>query len=966
MRKKVSMTYRIRFLLCWFFISGWLGAQNLSIGILPVRNYEKAEYHAGTQNWDIAIDDNDVVYFANNLGLLQFDGTYWQLLPISNKTIVRSLKIGDDGRIYVGGQGEFGYFFPQANGTLKYHSLTPLVPEDKRDFADIWDIEITEDGVFFRANEIVFKLYGDHLEAFTFNNFTRFMGKMGDRILLQTGLHDIRVYQSGNFVKTQSIPELTESITGILSSGDTWYLTTGENGIFKFENDQWRPFRCGFDPFLAKGYAIYTSTTLPDGRFAVSCPPYGILIFDQNWQLNYIADKKKNLQNNTPLALCPDRRGNLWVGQDNGIDYFEVNAPIRHIFPDGEVEGTGYTACIHRGELFLGTNSGLYVNPNGLTSNPLKTNNFEFIEGSRAQVWSVQSIGDHVFFGHHSGAYEVTGRKARLMNDRTGTWIFIPLNDHQILAGQYTGLALFERQNGIWQFSQKLSGLRESSRILIRDDLGVFWMSHPYRGIYKITPDLQRGQARYTFYNAKNGLPSDQLNYVFKVKGKALFTGETGVFEFDPETETFHPYEPFHRFFAPETHIKTLREDDNGNVWFATENEVGVLQIRESGLERDIQKVIFPELKDKLVGGFEFIYPIDNQRIIFGAEKGFILLNPQKYTALDTSIRVILSEVRLMNKDSVLYAGQSDRQGGKISGTTLSADQNNLVFQFSAPVYGSEKQVLYQTKLEGLDKEWSPWSPKTSREITNLPAGGFTFRVRAKNGLGTVSPEVAFAIEIIPPWYARPTAQIIFGLCFIGLILGVLYMQKNKFESEKAQLESVHLQKEAEHQQVVKKTAEEINRLQTEKLEAEIGHKTKELALATMHLVQKNKMLARIQRELEKIATQKTLPAKAKSDIRQIINLLKQDQILDEEWNQFEVHFDQVHGNFLKRLREKYPQLSPNDYRLCAYLRMNLSTKEIAPLLNISVRGVEASRYRLRRKLNLNSGENLIEFIMNV
>jgi len=94
-------------------------------------------------------------------------------------------------------------------------------------------------------------------------------------------------------------------------------------------------------------------------------------------------------------------------------------------------------------------------------------------------------------------------------------------------------------------------------------------------------------------------------------------------------------------------------------------------------------------------------------------------------------------------------------------------------------------------------------------------------------------------------------------------------------------------------------------------------------------------------------------------------NTLKVDERLEDDWEKFSYHFDQVHSNFIKRLKQGYPNLTPKDQKLCAYLRMNLTSKEIAPLLNISVRGVEISRYRLRKKLSLNKEENLSEFMMS-
>ena len=156
-----------------------------------------------------------------------------------------------------------------------------------------------------------------------------------------------------------------------------------------------------------------------------------------------------------------------------------------------------------------------------------------------------------------------------------------------------------------------------------------------------------------------------------------------------------------------------------------------------------------------------------------------------------------------------------------------------------------------------------------------------------------------------------------------------------------------------------------IVELRNEKLEEDNRHKTQQLASSTMHLVQKNEILLKVKEELKKVETQTQNPNTRKV-VRQLIKLVNNDIKLDEDWEQFAHHFDQVHSDFLKRLRETHPQLSPKDHRLCAYLRMNLATKERAPLMTISVRGVEISRYRLRKKLNLDAEANLVEFILAV
>jgi hypothetical protein len=135
----------------------FFGVGQNTIGLPEIHNYSKIDYKAGLQNWDFKQDKNGIIYVANNEGLLSFDGTYWKLYPLPNKTIVRSVTIGSDDHIYVGGQDELGYFSPGSNGRLIYHSLVDLIPVKDRNFADVWDIANYNNEIFFRTTRSIIR-----------------------------------------------------------------------------------------------------------------------------------------------------------------------------------------------------------------------------------------------------------------------------------------------------------------------------------------------------------------------------------------------------------------------------------------------------------------------------------------------------------------------------------------------------------------------------------------------------------------------------------------------------------------------------------------------------------------------------------------------------------------------------------------------------------------------------------------
>jgi DNA-binding CsgD family transcriptional regulator len=505
---------------------------------------------------------------------------------------------------------------------------------------------------------------------------------------------------------------------------------------------------------------------------------------------------------------------------------------------------------------------------------------------------------------------------------------------------------------------------------MIKDAEGFIWVSHPYRGIYRIEwqPE-QKEKLKVQFFDSRQGLPSNLNNYVYEIAGKAVFATIKGVYRYDKVSGKFIPDQDFNKNLGADRRVKYLKEDTRGNIWYVVENEVGILMVNDMGLRKEARKKIFSELDNKLVGGFEFIYPYDDNNVIFGAEQGFIHYNTAAALSKD-SLQVILTKVTGF-KDSLIFGGWHLKKG-KASllqddalEPVLEARLNNLQFIFSATDYKDPGSLEYRTQLRGLSDKWSDWSAETKQNYTNLGAGRYTFMVQARSKDGRESAVVTYSFRIQPPWYGSTLAFIIYFLLLAGLIAGSLFGQKRKFEKEKDLLKEQHEAKEAQHLRQVEQTKAALIQIQNEKLEAEISFKNKELASATLHLVQKGEILVTIQEALNQILAKSKNP-EVKKETQHLINLLNFDTTLDEGWEQFAHHFDLVHVDFLKRLREKYPQLSANDEKLSAYLRMNLSTKETAQLMNISVRGVEASRYRLRKKLNLSNDANLVEFMMKV
>jgi DNA-binding CsgD family transcriptional regulator len=483
----------------------------------------------------------------------------------------------------------------------------------------------------------------------------------------------------------------------------------------------------------------------------------------------------------------------------------------------------------------------------------------------------------------------------------------------------------------------------------------TFWIAHPYKGLFQV--QLGSGnEVSIKLYDKRNGLFSANNNYVYKVKNRIVAATEKGLFEYNPKKDIFEPSVFFSNIF-PGISIRYLKEDPSGNIWFIHQKNLGVVDFSDGSPKL----IYFPELTNKLVSGFENIYPLNDQNIFIGSEKGFHHVNFQAYKRNTYSLQAQVRLVRAFGKtDTTLYGGYL-----AASKANIPHGSSSLHFEYSAILYGQQPNIQYSYQLKGFDKQWSVWSGKTEKDYTNLPAGDYVFELKARNNLGNESEVYRYAFTVLPPWYQTPVAYGLYALLLLMMVYGVhrwqqkkLLHQQKKYEEQQAQLTYLH-------QLELEKNEKEIMKLRNEKLEAELEYKNTELASSAMHLVQKGELLSKIKEELVKLNKEPNRQ-KAPEEFKKIIKILGEEDKMDAEWEQFAQHFDKVHSNFLRMLKKKYPSLTGNESKLCAYLRMNLSTKEIAQLMNISVRGVEISRYRLRKKLELTTSTNIFDFLIKV
>jgi ligand-binding sensor domain-containing protein/DNA-binding CsgD family transcriptional regulator len=964
------MRYRGIFLLLLMGICAFPAAQTY-IGQREIVNYEKRHYNAGSQNWEIRQDVQGRVYFANNEGVLVFDGIYWKLYPLPNRTIVWSIEIGSDKRIYVGGQDEFGYFSAAANGRLVYTSLKNLLPEGERKFADIWEIVASNNEVFFRTNNRIFKYGNNKVEVYRSPRAWLFLGIHNNEVIAQDLERGLLVYRNGqwlDYIDKASLGKDVDITSAMPFGKDSSLVTVHAQGLFVLSGQKLT--RLALSGLPIDPYQEFSNTIAIDqDHFIAGTYTNGFYLINRQGQVLENFSKKEGLQNSNVRSLFCDKNRNIWLGLDSGIDLIAFNNAIKHINPPVMNDGAGYSVIIHNDDLYFGLSNGIYRLPlPAINDLSYAKNDISVVAGG--QTWGLYSVNNTLLAGKDEGFFQVNENGISPIVRGNGYWTVQPLKNTSTgslaVAGNYHGVRLFESKGDVFFPKEVIPDFNESSRFLVVDNTNTVWVSHPYRGVYKIGID-NNNATNVKLYTQKNGLPSALNNHVYKVKNRVVIATERGVYEYNSSADTFEQSAYFKEIFHDRS-IRYMKEDASGNVWFVQEKNVGMVDF--STLKPSI--IYLPELKGKILSGFENIYPVNNNNIFVGGEKGFYHINIEKYRQNNHALNVYIRTVRAMGKgDSLLFGGyfgnvNEDVIQSKETTPTLGHQWNSVHIEYSSPLFEQQSNIEYSYFLEGFDGDWSDWSTKTEKDYTNLPAGSYTFKVRARNNLRNESEVASYSFTVFPPWYQTIWAYISYLviISYLGYLFYTKQQKKLLNERQKHQEEQKRLA--YLHQLELEKSEKEVMKLRNEKLESEIEFKNSELASTAMHLVQKESFLSKIKDELQHLNKSVKDDKADSADLKKILRILSEEEKLNEEWEQFSVHFNKVHSDFLIMLKEKYPALKAHELKLCAYLRMNLSSKEIAQLMSISVRGVEISRYRLRKKLQVPTETNLFQFLFDI
>ena len=923
-----------------------------------VNQFSKKDYNASNQNWSIGQGRDGILYFGNNEGLLEFDGSKWKTNKISGNKIVRSVLCKADNRIYVGSFEEFGYFEKDNFGLLHYISLSDKLKNYKMMNDEIWNIINYNGSIIFQSFTSYFIYTKGEIKGvrcpFTFLFFSIFNNKIYTHTeQLGFSVFDVK---KNTFVPVTNSLIKSEVISVLNFDRKHALLVTKSDGLFLFDGTNVSRFETNADEEIKKA-ELNRAVILPNGLIIVGSILNGATAIDKSGRKHWTLNTSNVLQNNTILGMYPDRDNNLWLAMDKGISFVQINSSIHYIHSFNPSVGSIYSLNYQKPNLFIGTNQGLYKAQLSLDNKSIQ--NLSFESRIKGQTWTLNQFDNQLFCGNNEETYEVSNKGIQQISPVKGSMCIKKglINGKEVLVqGTYTQLCIYTKINGKWRFSHAVNHFVNPIRYIEIDYTGTIWASHLHQGLYAIqlSPNLKEIEHISTF-NTLDKVHQYNIN-VFSINNRVVFTDRTGFYTYDDIQKKIVPYIELNKSLGYYSHSYRVCHFKSDLYWFIRDGESALVQVK-SGAIKVLDIVQYALFLNQTVDDYQNIIPISETECLFTLENGIAIYHADKYNKKSISTTLKFKNILTTDAESKIniYLPLSST-----SIPTTPFSRNNVIFSVFFPQYENLNNIFFSYKLEGLDVVWNEPTVTSVISYNYLNYGKYKLRVQAQTKSGIILSEVSYDFVVKPPFYLSLIAKIIYLIIIVLLLIAIYFYILHLFHVKK---EKIHFEQEEIRRKEIEKREQQIIALQNEKLETELKIKSKELAESTMTIIKKNEILVSIK---EEVINQKNILGNQYPNkyFDKLIRLLDENLSSEDDWAIFQTNFDRIHENFFRNLHIQFSELTTNDLRFCAYLRLNLSSKDIAHLMNISLKGVEVGRYRIRKKIGLPSTKSLTEFMI--
>jgi serine phosphatase RsbU (regulator of sigma subunit)/ligand-binding sensor domain-containing protein len=817
---KVNLTIRLPLFfssLLFILTLGWLnGSADIFQGEPYITHYTPDQFGSNPQNWSAAQDNQGIMYFGNSDGILIYDGSSWSLAPIPNASLVRSVIINRQGIVYVGAMSEFGFLTTNSQGKSVYQSLIPLIPENQRDFNDIWTIHETSHGMYFISNTKVFRLVDQHIEIFQSerNYFKGYL--INDRIFIRCVNGDVVIFHQGQRTIIDRFREIfLEKTCGgcvFLPYADSEILIVTQNeGIFRFDFSR---FLSGQPPAennsdkddlvrIAEKNSYLAENRITQGivydqeNYLLPTSYGGIVQLNRQAQITGILDKKKGLLDNSVNSIFQSRDGNIWLMMSLGIDYIEANTPLTKFSSQSGINGALFAVKEYQGDVYFGGTDGLYCYLNPNKKEQTKSEIIHFKQKTDQQIGSIWDflINDQtLLIASNIGIWQYTQNTPMYFENQLKISMCMrfgvsPLFSDVIFIGAWYGLWVLKKEDNphtpsgfSLQNLGKISGINEPVYEVVPTDNRELWLAVRSRGVCRVYfPGNDPMIHQLEWYGAEDKIPFRDLNNVHYFNQKILISSEKGLHRAIRQQDGSKQYrfEPDNTFTLSgnnkNTGINSIYFDQNQGVWAYTSQGFGQFIKDKEGIYH------FNNTPFKKVKGFIMDFCRDETGNIWLAPdsgEGLICFDSritknyqQDYSVLIRKITVKnIGEIfpgnemtntsipeSLLLQPSTSQISYKSRLSAKNFPTimipVIHYKNNSLTFMYSSTYYEQNQLNRFSCFLENFDHNWQIWTKETQKEYTNLPEGNFRFLVKAVNIYNTQSQAQGFEFIITPPWH---------------------------------------------------------------------------------------------------------------------------------------------------------------------------------------------------------------------
>ena len=908
---KLFKIKKITFIILYFL---FCSIHNYCQEILPfVENFTNSDYKGENQVWSIAKSNDNSFYFANNHFLLKYNGVKWENYSLPKKTIIRSVFVLKD-KIFVGSYKEFGYW-KKENNSIKYYSLS----SGKNLFignsinGEIWKIFTFKNKMYFQTFNSLFIYDGRKIETINLPFQISYCYPQKNNLYIASINNGIYELDSKNkIIEVQKWNSLKNTIIyGIEEYQNKKFIFTKKSGIFVDVNNKLSEWDIPVLNSILKKELI-SCATFSKNKLIVGTVFNGVYIydFDKNTYINIC--KKNSLKNNTVLSLFVDNENDIWLGLDNGISRIEINSPYTIFSDNSGVLGSIYSILPQNKNILLGSNHGVFN---------IENTSLQFIKGSEGQVWSITQVENKIIIGHNDGTFEYNNGNFIKLNEENGGFKLLKSNySNRYFQANYSGLVIYNDATLNKYF--KIEALKRPIKDIIEVSENELWATDKYKGFYKIgiENDKVKVENFIDLYDIKN----DYDVKILQFKNENLFYANNKWYKLDKIKGAIAPYDVFNKLVKNLTNVVTL---DNNRLLVLKNGLLYIIKVKNG--EFIWQLIPKKYYYGKVLSGDISISKLDNKTLI-NLDDGFLVYDETKENIKKTEIKIEgVTSYKTIKYNQSLELYIVDKYYG-FNKANLFYDLNN----------SGKKLAVTDGKITLNDLS------SGKKTITIYNYDGFNFK-KVKQQIFTVNR----------PWYF---SNLLLGIYL--LIMGLLiyaYHQKNKIKyQDKLKLKQSEFEQQNKILQIELEAEKKIKSEQYEKsiIENKFHKKESEVAGKSFSIAKQTEIIEKIKNILDTDENITTLKSK-------IYRLIKNNLTNKNEWKEFEINLSNSNEFFIKSLHQKFSNLTPKDIKLCIYLKMNLSTKEIAQLMNISQRGVEIHRYRIRKKLNLNKEDVLATFL---